>query len=293
MLTALYVVLGLIVTIFSFGIRIVRPTYRGVVETLGKFNRVVNSGFHWIIPLLEGMLYRNITERLADVEPQDIITKDNLNARVDLQVYYKVKNTEEDIKKSYYNVDDFKVQIIALAQTTARNVIGDMKFVDVNNQRNELNARIAEIMKQEISSWGVEIVRVELKEITPPEDVQETMNKVIKAQNEKDAAIDSATAIETQADGRRRAYIKEAEGIRQAEILKAEGQAQAIKLVNESAEKYFVNNAQKLRQIEMVEKSLKDNTKIIIAKDGINPQIILGEIPMSVKADTEISKEQR
>lgn len=281
MIVFLVVLLNIIAAIiFLFGIRIVRPTHRGVIERLGKFQKVVSSGFNWIIPVIDTMRYRNMTEQLADVEPQDIITKDNLNARVDLQVYFKVKGEEEDIKKSYYQVDDYKYQIIALAQTTARNVIGDMKFVDVNNQRNELNAKLADVMRREIENWGVSVVRVELKEITPPTEVQATMNQVIQAQNKKDAAIDFATAIETEADGKRRAAIKEADGIKQANVLRAEGQAQAIKLVNEAAEKFFVGNAQKLRNMEMIEASLKNNSKVIIAKDGINPSIFIGDLPM-------------
>ena len=262
------------------GVRIIRPTHRGVIEKLGKFEKICQPGFNWIIPLIESMKYRNMTERIADVEPQDIITKDNLNARVDLQIYFKVKNDEESIKNSYYSVEDFKTQIISLAQTTARNVIGDMKFAEVNNQRNELNSQLAAVMKKEIANWGVEVVRVELKEINPPKDVQETMNKVIKAQNEKDAAIDFATAVETQADGARRASIKQAEGIKTAKILEAEGQAEAIKLVNEAAEKYFVGNAQLLKQLEVTQVSLQDNSKIIITKDGINPNLIIGELPI-------------
>ena len=107
-------------------------------------------------------------------------------------------------------------------------------------------------------------MRTELKEIDPPADVQETMNKVVKAENEKIAAIDFATATETQADGARRAEIKKAEGIRQAKILDAEGEAQAIKLVNEAADKYFVGNAQLLRRLEMVERSLQHNAKIVV-----------------------------
>ena len=270
-----------VVTTFIMGIRLIRPTHRGVVEKLGKFERICEPGFNWILPGIESMKYRNMTERIADVEPQDIITKDNLNARVDLQIYFKVKNDEESIKNSYYNVEDFKVQIISLAQTTARNVIGDMKFVEVNNQRNELNSQLATVMKKEIATWGVEVVRVELKEITPPTDVQETMNKVIKAQNEKDAAIDFATAVETQADGARRASIKQAEGIKQAAILEAEGKATAIKLVNESAEKYFIGNAQILKRLEVTQMSLQSNSKIIITKDGINPNLIIGDLPLT------------
>jgi regulator of protease activity HflC (stomatin/prohibitin superfamily) len=118
-------------------------------------------------------------------------------------------------------------------------------------------------------------VRTELKEINPPADVQETMNKVVKASNEKIAAIDFATARETQADGERRAAIKVAEGQRQSAILQAEGQkqakilvadgeAQAIKLVSEAADQYFKGNAQLLRQLQAVEQSLANNAKVVV-----------------------------
>ena len=116
----------------------------------------------------------------------------------------------------------------------------------------------------ETANWGLEIVRTELKEIDPPKDVQETMNKVVKAENEKIAAVDFATATETAADGQKRAEIKKAEGIKQARILQAEGEAEAIKLVNEAADKYFIGNAQILRRLEMVEKALQDNAKIVV-----------------------------
>jgi regulator of protease activity HflC (stomatin/prohibitin superfamily) len=111
-------------------------------------------------------------------------------------------------------------------------------------------------------------VRTELKEINPPQDVQATMNKVVKAENEKIAAIDTATAAETEADGRRRAAIKLAEADKQATILRAEGQAEAIKLVNEAANKYFIGNAQILRKLEAVEKSLSSNAKIVVPTDS-------------------------
>jgi regulator of protease activity HflC (stomatin/prohibitin superfamily) len=103
-----------------------------------------------------------------------------------------------------------------------------------------------------------------LKEIDPPKDVQDTMNKVVKAENEKVAAVDFATATETMADGARRAEIKKAEGVKQAKILEAEGEAQAIQLVNEAADRYFVGNAQLLRRLITVEKSLASNTKIVV-----------------------------
>jgi len=116
----------------------------------------------------------------------------------------------------------------------------------------------------ETKGWGIEIVRTELKQIDPPKDVQETMNKVVKAENEKIAAIDMASAAETVADGVKRAKIKEAEGAKQAKILQAEGEAEFIRLVNESAERYFVGNAQLLRKLQALETSLQNNTKIVV-----------------------------
>jgi regulator of protease activity HflC (stomatin/prohibitin superfamily) len=280
----LYIGIIALVVVFFTGIRIVKPTNRGVIERLGKYNRFLHVGFNWIIPIIESTRSRNITERMTNIASQEIITKDNLNAKVELVVYHKVKDDEENVKKSYYEVDDYKTQIVMLAQTTARNVIGNMKFTEVNSQRAMLNKLLAETIDKEIENWGLKVVRVELKDITPPQAVQETMNNIIQAQNAKDAAIDFATAVETKADGARRAAIKEADGIKQANILKAEGEAQAIQLVNEAAEKYFIGNAQKLRQLEMLEKALKDNTKVVITKDGINPNIIIGDLPIEKKA---------
>jgi len=272
----LYFLVGVFIIFVLRGIRIVRPTERGLVERLGKYQKFAEAGFHWIVPIVDRMVQVNITERIADVKPQDIITKDNLNARVDLVVYYKVKDTEENIKRSVYNVDSFEYQITSLAQTTARNVIGDMKFIDVNNQRNILNAELAKMLDKESDAWGVQIVRVELKEITPPADVQETMNRIIKASNEKEAATDFATASETKADGERRAKIKEAEGIKQASILKAEGQAKAFEMIN----KAFVGNAQLLKRLDVTQASLENNSKIVLTEKGISPNIIMDAIPI-------------
>jgi len=261
------------------GIRIIRPTERGLVERFGKYHKFANAGFYWIIPVIDRLIKVNITESLADVKPQDIITKDNLNARVDLMVYYKVRPDEVNVKRSVYNVENFVYQIVSLAQTTARNVIGDMKFIDVNNKRNILNVSLAEVLDKESDAWGVQIVRVELKEITPPSDVQATMNMIIKANNEKEAATDFATASETRADGERRAEIKKAEGIGKSKRIIADANAYKIQIENEAAEKYFVGNAQKLKALEVTLGSLENNTKIVLTEKGINPTIILGNIP--------------
>ncbi len=265
--TALIIIIC-VVLLFFFGIRIVRPTHKGLIERLGKYKRMANPGFHWIIPIIEIMYKVNITEQMVDADPQEIITNDNLNARVDAQVYFKVQSDEESVMASQYNVNNYQRQIVNLARTTLRNIIGTMTLKSANSERGKINSELHNTLKTETASWGIAIVRTELKEIDPPSDVQETMNKVVKAENEKIAAIDFATARETVADGEKRAKIKEAEGVRQSKILQAEGEAEAIKLVNEAAEKYFVGNAQVLRKLEAMETSLRDNAKIIVPGDA-------------------------
>jgi regulator of protease activity HflC (stomatin/prohibitin superfamily) len=253
-----------VLIIFFSGIRIVRPTHRGIIERLGKYRKFTDPGFQWIIPIIDRMIQVNITEQMVDAQPQEIITNDNLNASVDAQVYFKVKADEDSVKNSQYNVNKYEWQIVNLARTTLRNIIGTLTLKSANSERDKINGELLSTLAKETKNWGMEIVRTELKEIDPPKDVQETMNKVVKAENEKVAALDFADAIERQADGTKRAEIKKAEGIRQAKILAAEGEAEAIRLVNEAANKYFVGNAQLLRKLETVEKSLVDNAKIVI-----------------------------
>ncbi|HEY6190728.1 MAG TPA: SPFH domain-containing protein [Bacteroidota bacterium] len=253
-----------VIVVFLLGIRIVRPTNRGLVERLGKYRKFAGPGFHWIIPVIDHMYRVNTTEQMINAEPQEIITNDNLNAVVDAQIYFKVKADEEDVKNSQYNVNNVTFQIVNLARTTLRNIIGTMTLKSANSERGRINDELHKILIQETTTWGIDIVRAELKEIDPPKDVQETMNKIVKAENEKIAAIDFATAAETNADGTKRGEIKKAEGIRQARILQAEGEAEAIRLVNEAANKYFIGNAQLLKRLETTQASLERNTKVVV-----------------------------
>ncbi len=279
-----------VLLLFFMGMRIVRPTHRGLIERLGKYNRFADAGFHWIIPFIERMFLVNITEQMVDAEPQEIITNDNLNARVDAQVYFKVKDDEESVKYSQYNVNRYQWQIVNLARTTLRNIIGTLTLKSANSERGKINSELHKTLCEETKSWGIDIVRTELKEIDPPKDVQETMNKVVKAENEKIAAIDYATAAETVADGVKRSKIKEAEGVKQAKILHAEGEAGAIKLVNEAADKYFTGNAQLLRKLEALEKSLENNAKIVLPTNSELVNIIgdmAGITPLPIKKREE------
>jgi regulator of protease activity HflC (stomatin/prohibitin superfamily) len=281
------VVVLLVLWLLSQSVHTVRPTSRGLIERFGKYNRFANPGIVFLIPFIEHLVRVNITENMIDAGLQEIITSDSLNAQVDAQVYFKVRSDEESVKASQYNVFNYMRQIVALARTTLRNIIGTMTLKDANSERGKINSALYNNLASETKNWGLEIVRTELKEINPPTDVQETMNKVVKASNEKIAAIDFATARETQADGERRAAIKVAEGQRQAAILQAEGQkqakvlvadgeAQAIKLVNEAADLYFKGNAQMLRQLQAVETSLTSNSKIVVPTDSSLINVIGG-----------------
>lgn len=284
--------------LFSTGIRIVRPTQRALIERLGKYRKFAQPGFHWIIPVIHKMIKINVTEMMVNAEPQVIITKDKLNARVDAQVYFKVKLDEESVKSSQYNVFNYEYQIVNLARTTLRNIIGTLTLNEANSDRDRINKELMQTLAIETGNWGIEVVRTELKEIDPPEDVQETMNKVVKAENEKQAAIDFATAAETQADGQRRAEIKKAEGMKQAAILEAEGRAQAIikvaeaeaakiEKINTAIQKYFKDEAQIYKKLETIQFSLENNTKYVIdphtAITNVIAEQMAGIVPIKEK----------
>jgi regulator of protease activity HflC (stomatin/prohibitin superfamily) len=257
-MNALLIGVALFIGFFFFlGVRIIRPTHRGLIEVFGKYKRFAEPGFHWVFPVITRMYQINTTEQMVNAEPQEIITNDNLNARVDAQVYFRVLPDETSVKASQYNVNNYQLQIVNLARTTLRNIIGTMTLKSANSERSRINTELLKTLLNETKSWGIAIVRTELKEIDPPKDVQETMNKVVKAENEKIAAIDFATATETMADGQKRAEIK-----------KAEGEAQAIQLVNEAADRYFVGNAQLLKRLQTVEEALKNNSKIVLPTNG-------------------------
>jgi regulator of protease activity HflC (stomatin/prohibitin superfamily) len=258
------VVVALIIIFIPRPIRTVRPIERGLVERFGRYARFGNPGIIFLIPYVEKLVRVNITEQMVSSEKREIITADSLNAVVDSNVYFKVKMDETNVKASIYGVNNYKEQIVALAKTTLRNIIGTMTLKEANSERNKINSALYQQLSKETASWGIEIVRTELKEIQPPEKVQETMNSVVIAANQKIAAQDFATAVETKADGDKRGSIKQAEGQKQSKILIAEGEAQAIKIVNEAANAYFIGNAQLLRRLETVEKALSSNTKIVL-----------------------------
>ena len=294
----LFAAVGLVLIMLIFGVKTVRPSERGLIERFGKYNRFADAGLQILIPFVERMITVNITEEMVDAKQQEVITKDSLNALVDAQIYFRVREDEVSVKKSQYAVNDYYVQIVSLARTTLRAIMGELSLTEANSQRDKINTRLGEFLNRETKNWGIDIVRAELKEIQPPEEVQNVMNRVVIAEKEKTAAIDFATATETKADGEKRAKIKEAEGSRQNEILNAQGHAQAIelvakananavkmtadaeaeriRLVNESAKKHFTGTAIELKKLETAQVALKDNTKYFVPP-GTNLINVIGD----------------
>ncbi len=220
----------LLVAVFALvvgaAVRIVRPFERGLVERLGKYHRTVEPGLRFIWPFVDRLVKVDMRERVIDVPPQRVITEDNVVVEVDAVVYYRVI----DPVKVVYNVEDFNMAVIKLAQTNLRNQIGDLSLDETLTSREKINAALGQILDEATDKWGVKVTRVEIQRIDPPVDITEAMSKQMKAEREKRALI-------LEAEGIRQSEITKAEGQKQAAILKAEGQAEAIQRVAD-AEKY-------------------------------------------------------
>ena len=268
--------------------RVVRPTERGLIERYGKYHRFVEPGLTFLVPIIDRIVRVNITERMSQVQPQQVITKDKVVLNVDAVVFFKVRPEEQWVKASEYNVNNFEAQIEMLARTTLRNIIGTMEMSEANVGREKINAELKDQLSQQSKDWGIEIMRAELKDLQPPPDIQESMNNVIKADNLRLAAQNQANARELEADGFKRAAIKNAEGKQQAAILEAEGQrqatikiaegdAEATRLRNEALTTYFKDTAVTFKELETISTSLKDNAKIIVPQ-GNAISLILSEL---------------
>ncbi|MCX7732545.1 MAG: SPFH/Band 7/PHB domain protein [candidate division WOR-3 bacterium] len=208
------------------GLKIVRPYQRGAVERLGKYQRLVHPGLNFIIPFLERLIKVDMREQVVDVPPQEVITKDNATVTVDAIVYYEVT----DPVKVLYNVANFRLATIKLAQTNLRNVIGDLTLDESLTSRERINAKLRDVLDEATDKWGAKVTRVELQRIEPPADVTEAMHRQMKAERDRRALV-------LEAEGVRQAAILKAEGEKQAKILEAEGQAAAIERVA-NAERY-------------------------------------------------------
>ena len=206
--------------------RIIRPFETGLVERLGKYNRQATPGLNIVLPGLERIIIVDMREQVIDVPPQEVITKDNVTITVDAVIYYE----PTDPKKLVYNVGDFITAATKLAQTNLRNVVGDLELDAALTSRENINTQLKLILDEATDKWGTRVVRVEIQRVDPPQDVQDAMNKVMKAERDRRAAV-------TEAEGEKKAAILTAEGERQSQILSAQGEAEALKAVAD-AQKY-------------------------------------------------------
>jgi len=223
MLIALAIVIVLIFIAVANSLRIIRPYEKGLVERLGKFNREIGPGLNVIVPFIERVLKLDLREMVIDVPPQEVITKDNVIVTVDAVIYYQVTEAFRVI----YNVGNFEIAAIKLAQTNLRNVIGELELDQTLTSRERINTKLREVLDEATDKWGVKVTRVEIKKIDPPNDIMEAMSRQMKAERTKRASI-------LEAEGYKQSEILKAEGDKTAAILKAEGEAESKKRVAEA-----------------------------------------------------------
>lgn len=223
------VIMALIVVAFFAMVLIGRSVYiihqyqRGVVETFGKYSHIANSGPALLFPFVQSMTYVDMRETVLDVAPQTVITSDNATLTVDAVIYFQVT----DPFRNVYNVQDFRLAAVKLAQTNLRNIIGALNLDEALVSRERINAQLRQVMDDATDSWGVRVTRVELQTIEPPRDITEAMSRQMKAERDKRAAI-------LEAEGVKQSQILAAEGERQSRINRAEGEAEAIRKVAEA-----------------------------------------------------------
>nr|WP_321311149.1 stomatin-like protein [uncultured Campylobacter sp.] len=232
-----------VVLIIKLGVKIVSQADIYIIERLGRFHRVLDGGFHIIIPFFDSVRAKlSVREGLVDISRQQVITKDNVNIMVDGIVFLKVF----DGRMAVYNVEDYKKAISNLAMTTLRSAIGEMSLDSTLSSRDQLNAKLQMALVDAANNWGVKIMRVEISEISVPHDIEEAMNMQMKAEREK-------RAIELNAQANKEALIRNAEALKQEQVLQAEaiermadarkyeqialaqGQKAAMEAINEAA----------------------------------------------------------
>lgn len=240
-MTVAIAVLGLIALLLFViaisGVRIVRPFERGIVEQLGKYKGTRDPGLHIIIPFVQSLKTVDMREQVVDVPPQEVITSDNVVVSVDAVIYYE----PTDPQRLMYNVANFILAIIKLAQTNLRNVIGDLSLDGALTSRDQLNMNLRQILDDATDKWGVRVMRVEIQRIDPPPDVMSAMHEQMKAERTRRAQVLTADGVRESAilaaEGQKQAAILAAEGIRQQQILQAQGQAEAARELAD-AERY-------------------------------------------------------
>ena len=273
----LKILAAIIFFIIGSMIRIVPQSKAYVVERIGAYNRTCNVGLHILIPIFDRVANKvSLKEQVVDFAPQPVITKDNVTMQIDTVVYYQIT----DPRLFTYGVDYPISAIENLTATTLRNIIGDLELDETLTSRDIINSRMRSILDEATDPWGIKVHRVEVKNIIPPRDIQEAMEKQMRAERERREAILQAegkkTAAILNAEGDKESTILRAMAQKEAAITKAEGEAEAIRLVYEAQAKgiEYINNAnpnnayltlQGFKALEELSKG--EATKIIIPSE--------------------------
>lgn len=265
-LVLIIIVALIVVSVIAFAIRIVPQSKAYVVERIGAYNRTCGVGLHILVPFLDRVANKvSLKEQVVDFAPQPVITKDNVTMQIDTVVYYQIT----DPRLFTYGVDRPINAIENLTATTLRNIIGDLELDETLTSRDIINSRMRSILDEATDPWGIKVHRVEVKNIIPPRDIQEAMEKQMRAERERREAI-------LNAEGDKQSTILRAEAEKEAAIAKAEGQAEALRLVYEAQAKgiTYINDAhpdqayvtlQGFKALENLSKG--DATKIIIPSE--------------------------
>jgi regulator of protease activity HflC (stomatin/prohibitin superfamily) len=236
---ATLIVLGVIALVvlitLSRGIRIVPQARAGIVERLGRYHRTLDAGLALVIPYVDRVRpLIDLRETVVSFPPQPVITEDNLVINIDTVIYFQVT----DAKAATYEIANFIAAIEQLTVTTLRNVIGGMTLEDTLTSRDKVSAALRHVLDEATGKWGIRVNRVELKAVDPPASIQEAMEKQMRAERDRRAAILTAEGVKQSqiltAEGEKQSAILRAEGMREAQILQAEGQSKAIETVFEA-----------------------------------------------------------
>jgi regulator of protease activity HflC (stomatin/prohibitin superfamily) len=266
-----FVIAFIVLFLLSFALKKVNQYEKGIVERFNAYEKTVDPGLRVITPFIERMYRVNMREQVIDVPPQEIITEDNVVVTIDAVIYYQVV----DAKRALYEIEDFELAIVKLAQTTLRNIVGEMSLDVCLTSREKINVELRSVLDQATDKWGTKVNRIELQRIDPPQDIQTAMHKQKTAEQERRQLRLLATGRKEAAEQEKAAAILRAQGEKASTILKAEGdakavelvaaaQAKAIKSVSESANQYFKENAQLNKRLDVVRDTFSQQTKIVV-----------------------------
>lgn len=260
----LVVVLFITLVSLARSARIVSQYEKGLVLRLGRYRNTVDSGLTFLVPVIEDMVKVDMRERVINVEPQKVITKDNVLVVVDAVIYYRIS----DPVKATFEVQNFAYAATTLAQTNLRNLIGDKSLDETLTARDMINANLRNVLDEATNTWGVKVTRVEVQKIDPPADITEAMSRQMKAERDKRAAILESEGVKQsqilQAEGVKQSEILRAEGDAQARILRATAEAKAIEMVSNAAESFFKDRAEASKRLDVLNTVLAGQSKFII-----------------------------